>query len=556
MFRTALLFTLCLPAFAQIRNLATNDDGSVFLFESDLRLTGTNDGSQSKIFRWDGAFSVVYSATTGPENVLFLSYAKQPSLSGDAQTLSYANIATCVRICMFPTVSTMKRGEVVKYGRGNPVLSRNGRYAAAVGFGTPAPTIYRFDMLSGEEVIVTADSSAVAVTDSGSVLLANEAGLRFVTRGQADKPAINGSINRFAGISADGSRILYVTRHDGVYNLRDQAGVFVSIEDKLDNGEPITGLSARVSNNGARAVIIEQQAATTYRASWMDLNSRQRVDLGVAREGAATISGDGRVAWIVQPDGTFARMVLDTGERTVVGEPIPVMTRPQLLGAPARGSLNRLEGTGFEIDPSWHATFSNDQLTLDLPIVETTDQHLDFQIPWSLPQAQVNAWLGIGRKGGTFELVRNLFQIQATSPLYWYNFDVPTLNKTTVLKAVHQDFASLVTQANPARPGEVVHIYMSGLGPVAPIQADAAPAPYDPPARLAWPFSCVFLFNDQPSTSARVVDAVLAGGMVGVYQVELEIPQAKLTGSSLFCSMLNPETGRFSGAMGALPTAN
>ena len=47
------------------------------------------------------------------------------------------------------------------------------------------------------------------------------------------------------------------------------------------------------------------------------------------------------------------------------------------------------------------------------------------------------------------------------------------------IKVVHQDFHGLVTPADPALPGEYVHVYMTGLGDVQP-----RPATGSPPAGL------------------------------------------------------------------------
>jgi hypothetical protein len=47
----------------------------------------------------------------------------------------------------------------------------------------------------------------------------------------------------------------------------------------------------------------------------MERNLPGRNELGLVRGGNATISGDGRVVWLLQTDGRLTRVKLDSGER-------------------------------------------------------------------------------------------------------------------------------------------------------------------------------------------------------------------------------------------------
>jgi len=80
-----------------------------------------------------------------------------------------------------------------------------------------------------------------------------------------------------------------------------------------------------------------------------------------------------------------------------------------------------------------------------------------------------------------------------------------------------------VTQANPAVPGETILVYATGLGTVEPAEATAAentggkytgPALNDPRA---------FVSSLAGGSTANVISANLAPGMVGVYEVRLEL---------------------------------
>jgi uncharacterized protein (TIGR03437 family) len=82
---------------------------------------------------------------------------------------------------------------------------------------------------------------------------------------------------------------------------------------------------------------------------------------------------------------------------------------------------------------------------------------------------------------------------------------------------------SPVTQANPANPGETILVYATGLGTIEPAVATAAestgtkykgPALNDPRA---------FVSSLAGGSTANVISANLAPGMVGVYEVRLEL---------------------------------
>jgi uncharacterized protein (TIGR03437 family) len=82
---------------------------------------------------------------------------------------------------------------------------------------------------------------------------------------------------------------------------------------------------------------------------------------------------------------------------------------------------------------------------------------------------------------------------------------------------------SQVTQANPAVPGETILVYATGLGTVEPLEATQAEdtgAKYKGPA-LNDPRA--FVSSLAGGSTANVISAGLAPGMVGVYAVRLEL---------------------------------
>ena len=84
--------------------------------------------------------------------------------------------------------------------------------------------------------------------------------------------------------------------------------------------------------------------------------------------------------------------------------------------------------------------------------------------------------------------------------------------------ALHADFSS-VTAASPARPGEIVALFATGLGAVTPAVPSGTAAPSSPPATTT-AVPAVQL----GSAAARVRFSGLAPGFVGLYQVNFEVP--------------------------------
>jgi uncharacterized protein (TIGR03437 family) len=85
--------------------------------------------------------------------------------------------------------------------------------------------------------------------------------------------------------------------------------------------------------------------------------------------------------------------------------------------------------------------------------------------------------------------------------------------------ALHGADNTPISASNPARAGETIVVYATGLGAVTPAVASGAPAPSNPLATTQTPATAT-IGND----AARVVFSGLAPGFVGLYQINLEVP--------------------------------
>ena len=526
-----LLSTLALFATlgrAQMRDLATTFDGSVAHFATDMRLAGTFDGPQGKIYKWEnGKFSVVLSPNITPLGFHSVNLFG-PVISDDGATYGYSSAGFITDGEYVYKATKVDAGGVAR-------LSRNGRYGLR-GWGGGGSAASRMELGSTEPTVRV--SSVWDVTNGGALLKQIESSLYVGERVVATAP---GKILSTA-MDATGSRVVYVTQHDGLLDLREGNSVLVSLSD---NG---TALRAELSSDGSRLLVIENIGGVSH-AFWMQRNLPGRNDLGLVRGGTATISGDGRIAWLLTTDGRLTRVKLDTGERESMNEALPAGLP---ISSGVRGSLTRWELAGLGDGP-WLLTLVSEtqqSASLRLPVLEAKADHVDFQIPWQLSDTFTYSWPGLQRPGGIFEVVGELL-LSPLAPQFWterifYSIFVRPFPVFRLAKAIHQDFDRQVTPDDPARAGEVVHVYMSGLGPVTPVQVDNTPATAPPPS-MNTPLTCSF----QGNIPARVLFAGLSVGLVGVYQVELEIPREPVLSPVLNCSAGNIGVG----GSGYLPVA-
>ena len=91
----------------------------------------------------------------------------------------------------------------------------------------------------------------------------------------------------------------------------------------------------------------------------------------------------------------------------------------------------------------------------------------------------------------------------------------------------HASNFSLVTAANPARPGEILALFATGLGPTVPGVDPGKPFPASPLARVNSPVEVTV--NGAP---AEVLDAVGYPGTTDTYQVNFRLPSGLTPGQA------------------------
>lgn len=87
---------------------------------------------------------------------------------------------------------------------------------------------------------------------------------------------------------------------------------------------------------------------------------------------------------------------------------------------------------------------------------------------------------------------------------------------------IHTDYGSLVTGEKPAVPGEVLHIYLTGCGPVTIPVPTGVPTPLSPLSWVSTPVSVVGTPGNHPPLQVSFFG--LAPGLTGVWQMDVAVP--------------------------------
>ncbi len=101
---------------------------------------------------------------------------------------------------------------------------------------------------------------------------------------------------------------------------------------------------------------------------------------------------------------------------------------------------------------------------------------------------------------------------------------------------LHGDWRGPVTSTDPAQPGEILHFYLSGFGPVSPSVPFGQPAPAEPLSWMARNLSCYANAPAGPPTLLPAIFGGLAPGFIGIFQVSLSLARPTLDFNSINCN--------------------
>ena len=141
---------------------------------------------------------------------------------------------------------------------------------------------------------------------------------------------------------------------------------------------------------------------------------------------------------------------------------------------------------------------------------------------------QVNAQIPFGLTAGNqYQLLVSANGALTTPLSIQLNAGAPALLNFSsgAIVAQHLD-GTLVLPTAPAVPGEFIVIYSSGLGATDQNVASGAPSPSNPPANVT--VQPVVTLNGNP---VNLLFAGLTPGLVGLYQVNFQVPLTLTTGN-------------------------
>lgn len=399
-------------------------------------------------------------------------------------------------------------------GEGTLSLSRNGGWAlltpAAMGPG-PARQGRLFNLETNQEQS-TPPPAVSSVASDGSLLVQPEGSLPGIWRNGTVTPIRLSGPSRLVALSDDGRMLVYQQALAPVNGA--PAGRLV-LRDIASGGEWIVFDSAAtgkapwfmaVSNDGKRVLYRATVDRIEGEAFVFDAERNASYPLqlkpGELAAPAGTLNGPGTMAFVATTRGRVLRF--DVASSGASAGAVAIPETPYIAPRPmAPGSRARLT-TGMPLS----AQEAEGKIMLGerpMTVLAADSESVTVQVAWDQRTGDIPFRLAIPSDSP--------FMQNETAMIFPFAPRVET--ESPWIKA---DFSGFVSQ--PVA-GEIVHMYMTGLGPVqGPIET-GQPAPLESLRPLQEKLTCRFI----PQTAeAETLFAGLAPGMVGIYQVSFRIP--------------------------------
>jgi uncharacterized protein (TIGR03437 family) len=581
-----LIVSICLfvPAlFGQFHNLTTTDDGAVLLFSSSLRLRGANQHPWEKLFRIDAAGLSLYMERdrTVPSEFSYVTNAyrmMRAEFSGDGKVTALIARADCAvggSTCLDDKSKYQSEislpGQPATVFTGQARLSRNGRYAVlCCDDRLAAPSELR-DLSTGETRNLQARAGMRSIVTSAGVAVVPDVIKRIRVIGFDGARAISTTAYP-RQIAADdlAKTAVYEGMKTANAKILARIDLLTAVEEPLIEAPDLTLVG--MSNSGDRIAFLAsaglgesgaEGSVQLYTISPDGTGLRQAThdSAGITE---AVLAGAGTVAYAVTSAGRILRIDLDSDLVTeLIGRTVTLHEFRLPCNCenfrPVPGSAFCIGGTGLadaviSVAPPLPSELGGLQLSLDrrpVPLQRVSPTQACFQVLWDTgtgthtPSAATNSDPRFeGGSDFAVEILPTAFaSFVRLGPPYLLDVALGALPLVA-----HQDFSGLVTPSRPAIPGEVLHFYMTGLGPVNPPVGLGEASPGNPPAVvITQPVCRMATFNAGDSIPLEVLFAGLAPGYAGYYQVSIRMPlqiPAREGEALLSCSVGAPYAGQ------------
>ncbi len=533
----ALLLLAATPLFAQFSQLVATDDGSQIYFISPLTLaSNTSRTAESGIYHIgpDGVFLVpepppvaFYDPLSPPRSII--DPVSDPQVSGDGTLFgfTYRNIcsgyAAATGCDQIPAEAELRGSQTADLGPGVLQLSRNGRWALVtnqVAISTPlkgpAYTATLIDLTTRQHTDVPQPlfpGTSVLASD-GTVMT----GAGLWKQGQVTPmPSLPGFSFTPLALSDNAAIIVSTAYQMGVANsirlvaFNMASGAAATLYQSTSSTLPVF---MAMSNFGTRALYrvtpLASAAGTAYVADTSTGQSTAIALPGGESVIDGTISGAGDIAFLVTTLGRIVKVTLATGA-------VEPLIPPRHMSAIPYNSLSAPWCTCKPPYPGTAADWTGQILlgNQPLPVLGVKPGEVDVQVPWEQASGPAQFQIAIPT-GSPFQQIQTVF-VSPIAPA----FELLPAGQSAIfpIDIIKGDWSGF--QTTQPHAGDIVYIYMTGLGPVTgPVQT-GVPASLTTPNPIQSTLTCTFL----PQTAAaQTLFAGLAPGLIGIYQTAFRLP--------------------------------
>lgn len=518
----AILFASPIPA-QSFRVIGCSTDCATVFFLSEAKQPYQQQHSGGKLFRLnDSGLFLEKSFDPNPNALGVTDYFDMQDVGLSANTprsivarriCPGATAISC--IALLQTRFFNSTGAQIGTARGAATLSPSGTLALArnnAGLGNtlyeilriePTPTVIRSFTLIGARAGAILDDASFAICSGDGLLLAwpEESPLKNLSPCQQVQPGFEAGEFYVWQQRPDGKLRLHSVKRQSQTLLLDDLPIATSLT--VTRNGMVFGIISNPQDDSRKLLVASLTGQPAPILSRPDVN----IDSFIA-------SSDGNIVWYFTTNRALHKWNLSTGDDVIYMPDFPSLTSTTPPIA-TRGSLLALHGVGLS-GAATCTIVTSSATTYRCPFIPSSGPDLAFvQIPWELPpQIGDSIQLKLSEFRPTF------FEASLDQPVPIFDL------YPAFLGIFHAGFRGVVSTTQPAQPGELMQIYMVGLGPVEGAALTGQPWPID----LALPiknneFNCTLSTPSQTNTRPLAVTyAGSAPGLLGLYQVAVQLP--------------------------------